>query len=41
MLCEEIKSEYNELIDDGPTVLGVQELAASSINIRLVAMVEA
>ncbi|MGM0470658.1 MAG: mechanosensitive ion channel family protein [Bacillota bacterium] len=40
-LCEEIKEEYSDIINDGPKVLGVQELAASSVNIRIVAMAEA
>ncbi|ADL13473.1 mechanosensitive ion channel family protein [Acetohalobium arabaticum] len=40
-LCQEIKTNYNEIINEGPEVLGVQELAASSVKIRVVAMVEA
>ncbi|GAB6137163.1 mechanosensitive ion channel family protein [Halanaerobaculum tunisiense] len=39
-LCEEIKEEYTTVFKEGPTVLGVQELADSSVNLRLVAMVE-
>lgn len=40
-LCEEINKEYTNIIEEGPKVLGVQELAASSVNIRVIAMVEA
>ncbi|MBM7624542.1 mechanosensitive ion channel family protein [Sporohalobacter salinus] len=40
-LCQEVKLEYSEIISEGPKVLGVQELAASSVNIRVIAMVEA
>ncbi|GAB6099646.1 mechanosensitive ion channel family protein [Halanaerocella petrolearia] len=39
-LCQEIKDEYAEVIKEGPTVLGVQELASSSVNLRIVAMVD-
>jgi len=38
-LSNELKDEY-PVIYEGPTVQGVQELAGSSVNIRLVAMVE-
>ncbi|OCL28460.1 mechanosensitive ion channel protein MscS [Orenia metallireducens] len=38
-LSTELKEEYPQ-IKEGPTVQGVQELAGSSINIRLVAMAE-
>lgn len=37
-LCEEIAEEKGDLITDGPQVLGVQELASSSVVIRIWAM---
>lgn len=40
-LCQEINQEYENIIAEGPKVLGVQDLAASSVNIRVIAMVEA
>ena len=40
-ISQELKEEYPEVINEGPKVLGVQELAASSVNIRVIAMVEA
>ena len=40
-LCQEINEEYANIIEEGPKVLGVQDLAASSVNIRVIAMVEA
>ncbi|AGB42485.1 small-conductance mechanosensitive channel [Halobacteroides halobius DSM 5150] len=39
-LCQEVKEEHTNIIKDGPTVLGVQELAASSVNLRITAMVD-
>ncbi|WP_027339662.1 mechanosensitive ion channel family protein [Halonatronum saccharophilum] len=38
-LAQEVKEEYS-VIKEGPTVQGVQDLADSSVNIRVVAMVE-
>ncbi|MCK8826852.1 mechanosensitive ion channel family protein [Natroniella acetigena] len=38
-LASELKNEYQE-IKEGPTVQGVQELADSSVQIRVIAMVE-
>ncbi|TDX51791.1 mechanosensitive ion channel family protein [Orenia marismortui] len=38
-LSKELKAEYS-VIKEGPTVQGVQELAGSSVNIRIIAMVE-
>jgi len=40
-LCAELKEEYSDILTEGPQVLGVQELAGSSVNIRIIAMVEA
>mgnify|MGYP006272621927 FL=1 len=40
-ISAELQEEYPEVINEGPKVLGVQELAASSVNIRVIAMVEA
>ena len=40
-VCTEINEEYKNIIEEGPKVLGVQDLAASSVNIRVIAMVEA
>ena len=40
-ISNEVKEEYSDIVNEGPRVLGVQELAASSVNIRVVAMVEA
>lgn len=40
-VCHEVSEEYTDIIAEGPHVLGVQDLAASSVNIRVIAMVEA
>lgn len=40
-LCSEIAEEHSDIIQEGPKVVGVQELAASSVNIRIITMVEA
>ncbi|MBM7557506.1 mechanosensitive ion channel family protein [Halanaerobacter jeridensis] len=40
-ISDELKETYPEVINEGPKVLGVQDLAASSVNIRVIAMVEA
>ncbi|MGM0369129.1 MAG: mechanosensitive ion channel family protein [Bacillota bacterium] len=40
-LCSELNEEYQDVIAEEAKVLGVQDLAASSVNIRIVAMVEA
>ena len=40
-ISAEIAEEYSDIINEGPKILGVQDLAASSVNIRVVAMVEA
>lgn len=40
-LCAELKEEYSDILTEGPQVLGVQELAGSSVNIRIIAMVDA
>ena len=40
-ISKELQEEYPDVINEGPKVLGVQELAASSVNIRVIAMVEA
>jgi len=39
-LCQQIKVEYDEVIQSGPEVLGVEELADSSVNLRVIAMTE-
>ena len=38
---QELKEEFPQVIKEGPKVLGVQDLAASSVNIRMIAMVDA
>lgn len=39
-ICEEVAQEKDEIITEGPNVLGVQELAASSVVIRIWAKVK-
>ncbi len=39
-LCADLAAEYHNILVEGPKILGVQELASSSVKIRIVAMAD-